>query len=169
MGSQRVGHDWSDLAWSLRGGCFGSFFQFYKWRESEDKRFSGPIGTHSFLLDEQSTKFLYCGSHTMVIFLSSHSWLGFLGGASGKKPCLPSAGDLEKRVPPLGQKDPLTEGNANHSSILVWRIPRTEETGGLQSTGSQRVGHDWSDLARTHEETSWVRLLGELVREGASL
>ena len=38
---------------------------------------------------------------------------------------------------------------ATHSSILAWRIPWTEEPGGLQSTGSQRVGHDWSDLAGT--------------------
>ena len=34
------------------------------------------------------------------------------------------------------------EGNGTHSSILAWRIPRTEEPGGLQSTGSQRVRHD---------------------------
>ena len=37
-----------------------------------------------------------------------------------------------------------------HPSILAWRIPRTEEPGGLQSMGLQRVGHDWSDLAHTH-------------------
>ena len=36
---------------------------------------------------------------------------------------------------------------ATHSSILAWRIPRTEEPGGLPSMGSHRVGHDWSDLA----------------------
>ena len=48
----------------------------------------------------------------------------------------------------LGQEDPLEEGMATHSSILAWRIPWTEEPGGLQSTGLQRVGHDWSDLAR---------------------
>ena len=39
---------------------------------------------------------------------------------------------------------------ATHSSILARRIPWTEEPGGLQSTGSQRVGHDWSDLACTN-------------------
>ena len=44
-------------------------------------------------------------------------------------------------------KDPLEEGMANHSNILAWRIPRTEEPGGLQSMGSHRVGHDWSALA----------------------
>ena len=41
----------------------------------------------------------------------------------------------------------LEKGLATHSSILAWRIPRTEESGGLQSIGLQRVGHDWSDLA----------------------
>ena len=39
---------------------------------------------------------------------------------------------------------------ATHSSILAWRIPCTEEAGRLQSTGSQRVGHDWSDLANKY-------------------
>ena len=42
----------------------------------------------------------------------------------------------------LGQEDPLKKGMATHSSILVWRIPGTEEPGRLQSTGSQRVRHD---------------------------
>ena len=42
----------------------------------------------------------------------------------------------------LGWEDPLEKEMATHSSILAWRIPWTEEPGGLQSTGSQRVGHD---------------------------
>ena len=42
----------------------------------------------------------------------------------------------------LGWKDPLEEGMATHCSILAWRIPWTEEPGGLQSMGSQRVGHN---------------------------
>ena len=44
----------------------------------------------------------------------------------------------------LGWEDPLKEGIATHSRILTWRIPRREEPGGLQSVGSQRVGHDWA-------------------------
>ena len=48
----------------------------------------------------------------------------------------------EPQVQSLGQGDPLEEGVAAHSSILAWRIPWTEEPGGLQSTGLQRVGHD---------------------------
>jgi len=48
----------------------------------------------------------------------------------------------ETWVQSLGQEDPLEKGMATHSSILAWRIPWTKEPGGLQSTGSQRVGHD---------------------------
>ena len=48
---------------------------------------------------------------------------------------------------PLGQEDPLEKGMATHSSTLAWRIPRTEEPGRLQSTGLQKVRHDWSDIA----------------------
>ena len=49
----------------------------------------------------------------------------------------------ETWVPSLGWGDPLEEGTATHSSILAWRIPWTEEPGGLQSMGLQRVGYDW--------------------------
>ena len=48
-------------------------------------------------------------------------------------------------IPGLG-KSPGEE-HGYHSSTLAWRIPWTEEPGGLQSMESQRVGHDWSDLA----------------------
>ena len=44
---------------------------------------------------------------------------------------------------PLDWEDPMEKEMAIHSSILAWRIPWTEEPGGLQSTGSQRVGHNW--------------------------
>ena len=42
----------------------------------------------------------------------------------------------------LGREDPLEEGMATHSSIFAWKIPWTEEPGGLQSMGSKTVGHD---------------------------
>ena len=54
---------------------------------------------------------------------------------------LPAA--RETQVWSLGQEDPLEKEMATHSSILAWRIPWIEEPGGLQSMGSQRVGHDW--------------------------
>ena len=47
----------------------------------------------------------------------------------------------ETQVQFLGREDPLQKGMATHSSILAWRIPWTEEPGGLQSMGSQRGGH----------------------------
>ena len=48
----------------------------------------------------------------------------------------------ETRVQSLGQEDPLEQGMATHSSILAWRIPWTEEPGGLQSMGLQRVRYN---------------------------
>ena len=53
-----------------------------------------------------------------------------------------NSGDFRDEGSNLGQEDPLEEGMATHSSILVWRIPWTEEPGGLQSIVSQGVGHD---------------------------
>ena len=50
----------------------------------------------------------------------------------------------------LGREDLLEEGMATHSSVLAWRIPWTEEPGGLQSIEWQRVRHDWSDLVCRH-------------------
>ena len=49
---------------------------------------------------------------------------------------------LETWVQSLGWEDPLEEGTATHSNILAWRIPWTEEPGGPQSIGLQRVGHN---------------------------
>ena len=48
----------------------------------------------------------------------------------------------ETLVRSVGQEDPLEEDTTTHCGILAWRIPWTEEPGGPQSTGSQRVGHD---------------------------
>ena len=48
----------------------------------------------------------------------------------------------KSQVRSLGQEDPLEKGMATHSSILAWEIPWTEEPGGLQFIGSQRVRHD---------------------------
>ena len=53
---------------------------------------------------------------------------------------LPAMKEMQKmKIQSLGQEDPLEEGMATHSSVLAWRIPWTEEPGGLQSMGSQRV------------------------------
>ena len=73
---------------------------------------------------------------------------GFPGGASGKEPTCHYKRHKRCEFDPW--EDPLEEEMATYSSILAWRFPWTEEPCGLQSIGSQRVGHDWSDFARTH-------------------
>ena len=59
----------------------------------------------------------------------------------------------ETRIQPLNQEDALERGMATHSSILAWRIPWTEEPGGLQSVESQRVRHDRATNTHTHTHT----------------
>ena len=67
--------------------------------------------------------------------------MGFPGGSVVKNP--PAAQQLqEPQVPSLGGEDPLEEGMATHSVFLPREPPWTEEPGGLQSVGSQKVGHD---------------------------
>jgi len=61
---------------------------------------------------------------------------------------------LETWVWSLGHEDPLEKEMATHSSILAWRIPWTEEPGGLQSIGLQRVRHDWA--TNTNPYNLWV-------------
>ena len=70
--------------------------------------------------------------------------LGFPGGLAVKN--LPAM--QETQVQPLGLEDALEKWMAPHSSALAWRVLWTEEPGGLQSTGSQRVGHEW--VTNTH-------------------
>ena len=59
----------------------------------------------------------------------------------------------ELQVQSLGWEDPLEKETATHSSILAWRIPWTEEPGGLQSMGSQRVRHNLVTNTYTHMHT----------------
>ena len=61
-----------------------------------------------------------------------------------------NSGDIEMQVQSLGQEYPLEKGMATHSSILAWRISWIEEPAGLQSVGSQRVGHNWATNTHTH-------------------
>ena len=80
-------------------------------------------------------------SHICPIHLSVIIWpqetVGFLGGDRGKESAC-QCRRLKTQVRSLGQEDPLEKKMATHSSILAWRIPWTEEPGGLQSMGPQR-------------------------------
>ena len=66
-----------------------------------------------------------------------YSWVSLVAQTVKNPPAM-----WETQVQSLGQETPLEEGMAPHSSVLAWRIPRTEQSGGLQSMGSQRVRHD---------------------------
>ena len=79
--------------------------------------------------------------NTYTIGYFSSARIGFPSGSVVKNPPA-KARDTERRIQSRGQEDPLEEEMAPHSSILSWKIPWTEEPGGLQSMGSQRVGHD---------------------------
>ena len=74
------------------------------------------------------------------------------GGASVGEPACQCRTLKETWVWPLGQKDSLEEGMAALTSFLAWRVPLTEEPNGLWSVGSQRIRHNWSNLACRH---SW--------------
>ena len=67
----------------------------------------------------------------------------------------------ETGVRSLGWEDPLEKEMATHSGILVWRIPRTEGPGGLQSMGSQRVGYDLAN--NTHLVSLFLIFLGNSI------
>ena len=83
------------------------------------------------------TGFLYFGGSHRVLLHFNRGIISsvFLGGSDGKE----SAAIQETWVRSLGWEDPLEKRMVTHSSILAWRIPWTEEPGGLHSMGSQRV------------------------------
>ena len=90
----------------------------------------------------------------LIISVCSYtSQMRFPGGSSGKESTCqrrrrkrPTFNSLSGRF--------LEVGNANSSSILAWKIPCTEEPGGLQSTGLQRVGHNW--IHRLRPVKHWI-------------
>ena len=101
---------------------------------------------------------LFNGNHLLLCW-PHYTWIiikltskNFPGGSGVKKSAC-SAEMLETQeiwVRSLGREDPMEEGMATYFSILVRRIPWTEEASRLQSMGLQRVGHDWSDWAHMH-------------------
>ena len=84
------------------------------------------------VLFREETHSRECGSSQKKELL----WRNFLTQTVKNLPAM-----QKTQVQSLGWEDSLEKGMATHSSILAWRIPWTEEPGGLQSMGSQRVGH----------------------------
>ena len=111
--------------------------------------------------DLLSANSLYPYNKSLYVCMCYIYYSGFPGGTSGKESICQCRRHKEAQVWSLVWEDPLEEGIATHSSILAWRIPWTEEPGGLQSKGSQRVKHNWSDSGRAHilHMYVWSRLL----------
>ena len=74
---------------------------------------------------------------TFILLVPAISWASLVAKAVKNQPAM-----QETWVQSLGQEYPLEKGMAIHSSILAWRVPWSEEPGGLQVMGLQRVGHD---------------------------
>ena len=87
---------------------------------------------------------------------------GFPGGSDGKESTC-KAGD---QVRSLGWEDTLEKGIVPCSSILAWRIPWTEEPGGLQSVGSQRIGHNLASKQQQQRVPLQLVEVSEKVLEG---
>ena len=103
----------------------------------------------------------------IFVLLSRRTWFFLNRKGFSKKPLLTSQMQ-ETWVWFLGWQDPLEKGMATHSSILAWRIPGTEEPGGLQSMGLQRVGHNWA-TKHTHNVTKYPKIMTLLVRNSRYL
>ena len=83
-----------------------------------------------------------CHAFHQGIFLTQRANLYLLHCMQILYPLSPQGAMQDTQVQSLDWDNLLEKGMANHSSILAWRIPGTEEPGGLQSMGSQRVGHN---------------------------
>ena len=91
------------------------------------------------------------GDSLLLVVSSPPRFPSHSGGAGGEEPSCQCKRNKRHGVDPWVGKSPWRR--VWYSSILAWRIPWTEKPGGLQSVGSQRVGHDWSDLAHSmHQE-----------------
>ena len=101
----------------------------------ENPRDGGAPWASIYGVAQSQTRLKGCSSNSRALF-----WIrwGFLSGSDGKE----SACNARDLVQSLGWEDPLEEGMATHSGILAWRIPWTEEPGGLQSMQSQKVRHN---------------------------
>ena len=100
-----------------------------------------------FLEENKKAFILICHSSRVLTLPQKLTTLPFLALVVQMVKSL--LGMQETRVWSLGQENPLEKEMAIHFSIFIWRIPWTQESGGLQSIGSQRIGYDWLQLTHT--------------------
>ena len=142
-------HGWRSLEGCSPWGCWGSdtterFHFHFHVLEKE-------MATHSSVLawripgTGEPDGLPSMGSHRV-----RHNWSDLAAAASLVAQSVKNLPAVqETRVQSVGWEDPLEKATAIHSSILAWKISWTEEPGGLQSMGSQRVGHDWATNTNT--------------------
>ena len=127
-------------------------------------------GTHSDFISFTLTHLCVCVCVCVCVFICVFSSRQFSLVAQMAKH-LPEMQEI--RVWSMGQKDPLERGMATHSSHLAWRIPWTEEPGGLKSVGLQRVGHDWATntykCIQIHVTTTTVKIQSCPAHQGVPL
>ena len=104
--------------------------------------------TENFPHSHPHSKFHFPSFLSIAFSLLLSHLPGYPGGTVVKLHwlCLLMQETQEMQVQFLAQEDPLENGTATHCSTLAWRIPQTEEPGGLQSMKSQRVRHDWAHI-----------------------
>ena len=93
-------------------------------------------------------------------YLLQYSWASLVAQLVKNLPAM-----QETWVQSLGWEDPLEKGTAAHSSILAWRIPWTEEAGGLRSRGSQKVRHNWVTNTHTYTHTHIHTYSGNIIEK----
>ena len=136
----------SDLTWKLCKFSWDFFFQYLSHLNFEKINFYWSIVALqccvSFSCTATWISYTYIPSFLDIlpIWVTREHLVGFPGSSAGEESAC-KAGD-PSLIPGLGRSP--GRGHGNHSSILAWRIPGTEEPGGLLSTGLQRVGHDWA-------------------------
>ena len=136
---------WSCLCWSQDGGVEGYAFIF----SCENYRITTCCRT---TIDRRTNKCIY---RTKIHSIVERAHLKSTFLKESMKRRLAQSRDRAE-VHTQG----LVEGMATHSSVLAWRIPWTEEPGGVESIGSQRLRHDWSDWAHIYIFTTKTKLQG---------
>ena len=129
---------WGKLLGSLKNYgslCWATYSSILAWRSPVD-RGVWWAAVHGVAKSRKQLRLTKYSTNEEMLLVNK----GFPGSSAGKESAC-NAGDLGS-IP--GLEDLLEKGTATHSSILAWRIPRTEEPGRLQSMGLQRVRHDWA-------------------------
>ena len=164
--------DWTELTDAATSPCLSLRATGVAWC----KRDGYPFGWREETANSFSNRFRSSCNSQNYAGLVGQCPVGFPGGASGKELNCRCRRCKRCGFEALGREDPLEETMAPHSSIFAWKIPWTEEPGGQQSIGLQRVGHDQSNLAHMSRyklgsayTVDLVSSIGSLCGKGSAL